>query len=81
MRSLTSIRNNGGNTMKKAIMWLKGLLSAAIGGAANGICVTLVDPQSFNIGDGIGNLGAVCGAGAVLAAANYLKKAPLPSAE
>jgi len=63
------------------LKWAKGLLSAAIGGAANGITVTFVDPASFNLQEGIGKLGTVIVISAVVAMAMYLKKAPLPPEE
>lgn len=58
--------------------WLKGLLSAIIGGASVGITVGIVDPASFNFQDGWMNLVKVCAVSAILAAGNYLKQAPLP---
>ena len=59
-------------------VWLKGLISVTIGGAANAITAAIVAPESFNFEAGIGKLGAMAGGGALLAAAMYLKKSPLP---
>jgi len=58
--------------------WLKGLLSAAIGGAANAITVMVVDPVQFNLAEGATKLLTVAGVGALLSAAMYLKSSPLP---
>lgn len=59
--------------------WLKGLISAAIGGAANSITVIIVAPDTFNLQEGLPKLGAVAIVGAIVAAANFLKKSPLPN--
>lgn len=58
--------------------WLKGLVSAVIGGAANAITVMIVDPQAFNLQEGAGKLGTVALVSAIVAAAMYLKQSPLP---
>jgi len=58
--------------------WLKGLLSAVIGGAANAITVSVVEPTSFNLQEGAGKLGTVALVSAIVAAAMYLKQSPLP---
>lgn len=62
------------------LVWGKGLLSAAIGGASTSISTIAVSPETFNLNTGIGmkNIGVVAGTGAVLAALNYLKRSPLP---
>ena len=59
--------------------WLKGLISAVIGGAANSITVMIVDPVAFNLQEGAGKLGWVALAGAVIAAAMFLKQSPIPN--
>ena len=64
--------------MKNWKTWLRGLISAVIGGAANSITVMIVDPQSFNLEDGLGKVGSVALISAVVAAAMYLRKSPLP---
>lgn len=58
--------------------WLKGLLSAAIGGAANAITVMVIDPMQFNVTDGLHKLLVVAGVSALVSAAMYLKSSPLP---
>lgn len=58
--------------------WLKGLISAIIGGAANSITVMIVEPTQFNLDEGLGKLGTVALVSAIVAAAMYLKQAPVP---
>lgn len=58
--------------------WFKGLISAAIGAAANGITVMIVDPQAFNLAEGAHKVGMVALVSAIVAAAMYLKQSPLP---
>ncbi|HEC61065.1 MAG TPA: hypothetical protein ENI27_02295 [bacterium] len=58
--------------------WLKGLISAIIGGAANSVTVMVVEPASFNLQDGLGKLGTVALVSSIVAAALYLKKSPIP---
>jgi hypothetical protein len=59
-------------------LWLKGLASAAIGGASNAVTMMVVDPINFNLQDGIGKLGSVAAVSALVSAAMYLKKSPVP---
>ena len=59
--------------------WIKGLISAAIGGAANAITVMIVDPTTFNFDEGFGKIGMVALVSAIVAAAMYLKQSPLPN--
>jgi hypothetical protein len=58
--------------------WLKGLMSAVIGGAANAITVMIVSPQDFNLQEGAGKLGTVTLVSALVAGAMYLKQSPIP---
>lgn len=58
--------------------WLKGLLAACIGGAANAGTIVLVDPEHFNLQEGIRSLLKVAIVGAVVSVLGYLKKSPLP---
>lgn len=58
--------------------WIKGLVSAIIGGAANSVTVMIVDPESFNFDTGLQKLGAVAAISAIVSAAAYLKKSPVP---
>ena len=64
--------------MRSWLTWTKGLVSAAIGAAANGVTLIVVDPLNYNLGDGIGKLGMVCMVSALVAVAMYLKGSPLP---
>jgi hypothetical protein len=59
-------------------VWLKGLLAANIGGAANGITVVIVAPETFNLHDGIFKLLSVMASSAIVSGALYLKQSPLP---
>lgn len=61
--------------------WVKGLISAAIGGAANAVTVMVVDPMAFNLNDGLGKLGSVALVSAIVAVAMYLKQSPVPGGE
>lgn len=61
--------------------WLKGLVAAAIGGAANGLVLTVVDPLMYNFQDGFGSLMTVVLTSGAVAAAMYLKQSPLPGVE
>jgi hypothetical protein len=58
--------------------WLKGLVSAVIGGAANSVTVMVVSPQDFNLQEGAGKLATVALVSAIVACALYLKESPLP---
>lgn len=68
----------GESTMNGWEKWVKGLAAAAIGGAANGVIVMGIEPATFNIGEGIGNLGTFVLLSGLVAAAMYLKQSPLP---
>jgi len=61
--------------------WLKGLISAAIGGAATAISTMIVAPETFNLSEGFTKLFQVSLVSAIVAAASYLKQSPLPSNE
>lgn len=58
--------------------WLKGLISAAIGGAANSVVVIIVDPMTFNLQEGAVKLGWVALAGVIIAVAMFLQQSPIP---
>lgn len=58
--------------------WLKGLLSAIIGGAANAVTTMIVAPDAFNLQEGIHKLGTVALVSAIVSAAMYLKSSPIP---
>lgn len=72
--------------MTRFHIWLKGMLAAAISGAAGGILTGFaavgIDPQHFNLQAGIGatlRIGAAAALiNAVIGVAAYLQKSPLP---
>ena len=53
-------------------------MSAIISGAANAVVASLVAPETFNLGEGISNLGTLALFGGLLGLANYLKQSPIP---
>ena len=60
-------------------VWLRGLISAAVGGAANAAAAVYVAPDTFNFsGEGFVKLLQLAGAGALIALLGYLKQSPLP---
>jgi hypothetical protein len=59
------------------MVWLKGLLTALIVGAANAITLTIVNPAIFNFED-LGRLGLVALVSGIISVAAYLKQSPLP---
>ena len=68
-------------------IWLKGILAAAISGAAGGVLTGFaavgIDPQHFNLNAGIGATFkiaiAAAAINAVIGVAAYLQKSPLPN--
>jgi hypothetical protein len=72
--------------MSRVQIWLRGILAAAISGAAGGILTGLaavgIDPQHFNLQAGIGATMRIGAAAAlinsVIGVAAYLQKSPLP---
>jgi hypothetical protein len=73
--------------MTRVELWLKGLVAAAISGAAGGVLTGLaavgIDPQHYNLQSGmaatwrIGFAAALINA--VIGVAAYLQKSPLPT--
>ncbi len=67
-------------------IWLKGILAAAISGAAGGVLTGFaalgIDPQHFNLQTGLNatlHIGAAAALiNAVIGVAAYLQKSPLP---
>lgn len=60
--------------------WLKGLVAAVIGGAANAVTAVFVAPETFNFtGPGLLATLKMAGAGAFIAFWLYLKQSPLPN--
>ena len=60
--------------------WLKSLLAATIGGAANAFALMGLMPDKFNFGD-MPSLGKVIVAGAIIGLMGYLKQSPLPGVD
>ena len=68
-------------------LWAKGLLAAAIAGAANGVITGFaavgIDPAHFNLQAGLRPTLAIAGMSAVMSGiigvAAYLKQSPLPA--
>jgi hypothetical protein len=73
--------------MHRLEVWAKGLLAAAIAGAANGVITGFaavgIDPNHFNLQAGLKPTLAIAGVSAIMSAligvAAYLKQSPLPS--
>jgi hypothetical protein len=73
--------------MTRLQIWLRGIVAAAISGAAGGILTGFaavgIDPQHFNLQAGIGatfRIGAAAALiNAVIGVAAYLQKSPLPT--
>jgi len=68
-------------------LWLKGIIAAAISGAAGGVLTGFaavgIDPQHFNLQTGMGATLRIAAAAAlinsVIGVAAYLQKSPLPN--
>ena len=52
-----------------------------IGGAANSVVLMVVDPMTFNLGEGLGKVGMIAITSAIFSAAFYLKASPLPGSK
>lgn len=59
-------------------VWIKGLVAAAVGGASGSVAMLVADPSTYNLADGKEKLIAVATVNAIVAAAAYLKKSPVP---
>jgi len=78
-----------GERMHSVEVWAKGLLAAAIAGAANGVITGFaavgIDPAHFNLQAGLRSTLAIAGVSAIMSAiigmAAYLKQSPLPAGE
>jgi hypothetical protein len=64
--------------LKDIRVWLRGLVAAIIGGAANAVTTVIVAPETFNFQTGKSKLLAVATASAIVNAAMYLKQSPVP---
>jgi hypothetical protein len=75
--------------MRKVEIWLKGILAAAISGAAGGILTGFaavgIDPQHFNLQSGMRETMRIAAAASlinsIIGVAAYLQKSPMPDAE
>jgi hypothetical protein len=75
--------------MTRLQIWLRGIVAAAISGAAGGVLTGFaavgIDPQHFNLQSGIAatfRIGAAAAViNAVIGVAAYLQKSPLPSGD
>lgn len=67
--------------LKNPSVWIHGLISALIGGAATSISTIVVAPEQFNLAGGLANVGKVALVSGIVAAAMYLKQSPLPQIE
>lgn len=63
------------------IKWIKGLVSAIIGGAATSVTLMITNPIDFNIDTGLKKLLSVMVVSAIVSAAMYLKQSPIPNAD
>lgn len=64
--------------MKNWQNWVRGLIGAFVQGGATSVSTIIVAPETFNIGDGLGNVGWVALVSAIVGAALFLQKKPLP---
>ena len=72
--------------LSKLEIWLKGILAAAVSGAAGGVMTGLaavgIDPQHFNLQAGLGETFRIGAAAAlingIIGVSAYLQKSPLP---
>lgn len=58
--------------------WLHGLFSAFIGGGASAVSAMVIDPATFNISDGFGNMLSLWAVNGIVSVAFYLKQSPMP---
>ena len=61
--------------------WVKGLISAFIGAAANSVTVVIVDPVNFNPLTETKKVLTVALVSGAIAAAFYLKQSPVPDSK
>ena len=64
--------------MKSWKNWVRGLIGAFIQGAATTVSTMIVDPDTFNIQEGLGNVGIIALVSGIVGAALFLQKKPLP---
>lgn len=63
---------------KNVELWLYSSLSTFIGGGASSVAAIVIDPQKFNLHEGLGNVGKMFVTAGVLNLILYLKQSPLP---
>ena len=68
--------------MNSIEVWAKGIVAAAIAGAANGVITEFaavgIDPAHFNLHQGFSATLSIAGVSAIIGVAAYLKQSPLP---
>jgi hypothetical protein len=65
-------------TKAQWLIWLQGLAASAIHGAALAITLIIVDPTTFNMGEGLGNLAQVMAVSALGNVGHFLLRSPWP---
>lgn len=58
--------------------WLHGLMGAFIQSGATAVSVMVIDPQNFNLNEGLANIGKLVLVSGIIGAALYLKSSPVP---
>lgn len=58
--------------------WLKGLIHAGISGGTAAISTSIVAPETFNFGDGLGRLLSIAGISAIVSISKFLSAYPFP---
>lgn len=62
-----------------AMVWVKGIVSAAIGAATGSVVAVISDPTTFNATpEGIKKVLTIAAISAIVAIAGYLKQSPIP---
>lgn len=64
--------------MRNFKQWIRGLIGAFVQGFTVVVSTMIVDPDTFNIQDGLGKVLTVAIVSGVVAAALFLHKKPLP---
>lgn len=66
--------------MNSIELWLKGVVAAIVGGAANSVASILADSSVFNPGTALGwkHIGISAASGALIGLVMYLKQSPVP---
>lgn len=61
--------------------WLHGLIGAFIQSGATAVSAMILDPQKFNLDEGLANIGKLALVSGIIGAALYLKTSPVPAEE